>query len=279
MNVSLIATADGNLFATTLAARLIHRGIVPRCIVCAEQPRLHRFVAHLRVAGVGPTLRKLLRHYDLAGLPDRDARYYLGRYAAEHGLAGWDGTLSALSRQHGIAFCRCDTVHSDAAVECVRRHDIDLLINTAGVIFKPPLLQAPKVGMLNAHMGRLPTFRGMNVLEWSLWCDAPVGITVHFVQPGIDTGDLLEFRPIPIEPDDTVAALRSKSYAVGIEALVDCVVALSEGRAVRTPQDLAEGRQYFAMHPRLLAIVEEKLRKRQRACDAVMPGRDRAGPV
>ena len=41
------------------------------------------------------------------------------------------------------------------------------------------------------HYGLLPRYRGMNVTEWSIYYDDPVGVTVHAVDPGIDTGEIL----------------------------------------------------------------------------------------
>ncbi len=125
------------------------------------------------------------------------------------------------------------------------------------------ILDVPAVGMLNAHMGLLPAFRGMNVLEWGLLAGQPIGVSVHFVTRGIDTGDILGFQKIPIEPGDTLDALRAKSLAINVELLARCVRQLAEGKAVRTPQRPEDGRQYFVMHPRLRRIVERQVARRE----------------
>ncbi|HOJ73832.1 MAG TPA: formyltransferase family protein [Phycisphaerae bacterium] len=258
--VGIVATANTNPYATTMAARLMSQGLGPHCIILASESAARRALAYARVAGVRAMLGKIVQHYRPGALPDPNARSYLRDYAARHDLADWDTPLSILAAKNRIALARVASLHDEQAVACVRDHRLDLLINAAGVIFKPPLLEAPRIGMLNAHMGRLPEFRGMNVLEWSLWFGQPPGITIHFVTPGIDLGDILEFRPIPVGADDTVASLRAKSYAIMVEAMVDAVASLRDGRAVRTPQTREHGRQYFVMHPRLLAIVEQRLR-------------------
>jgi methionyl-tRNA formyltransferase len=119
--------------------------------------------------------------------------------------------------------------------------------------------------MLNAHMARLPRFRGMNVLEWSVWAGEPPAVTIHFVTSGIDLGDILAVREIPVTRDDTISTLRARSYAVMVEAMAESVAALHEGRETRTPQQPSEGRQYFAMHPELLRIAEQRLARRKTA--------------
>lgn len=259
MKVGIVATSDTNPYATVLAARLVQQGQAPACIILAEESSFRRVVSYARVAGVKQTLRRVAGHYRPGGLPDPDARSCLRRYAGEHNVTDWDSPLSILAAKHGIRLARVPDLHHLGAVECVRAERLDLLLNTAGVIFKPGLLEAPRLGMLNAHMARLPRFRGMNVLEWSLWFNEPPGVTIHFVTPGIDLGDILAFREIAVETGDTVASLRAKSYAIMVEGMVDCVAELREGRAVRTPQTGSEGRQFFVMHPKLLAIVEQRL--------------------
>lgn len=277
MKIGLLATADDNPYATALTARLIQQNDGPHCIILAAEPTLRRLVAYVRVAGLRATMRRIADRYRPGGLPDLDARFRLREYAADWngrqdadptpqgtpptkpGLLDWDTPLSIQAAKRGIQLLRVASVHDERVVRRVGENGLDLLINTTGVIFKSPLLKAPRLGMLNAHMARLPEFRGMNVLEWSLWFGRPPGITVHFVTPGIDLGDILEFRAIPVSPDDTVSSLRCKSYPVMVETMADCVAALREGRAVRTPQQREQGRQYFVMHPKLLAVVEQRL--------------------
>lgn len=259
MKIGIVATSDTNPYATALVARLCRQNDRPACIILAEEPSWHRFAAYVRVAGVRGTLKRIAGQYGFGGVPDRDARSYLREYATREKLADFDSPLTVLAAKHGASFVRIRSLHDEQAAECVRRNGLDLLINTAGVIFKSALLEAPRLGMLNAHMARLPEFRGMNVLEWSLWFGKEPGITVHFVTPGIDLGDILQFSELPVTPDDTVVRLRAKSYPLMVETMAQCVAALREGRETRTPQSRNVGRQYFVMHPKLLAITDRRL--------------------
>jgi folate-dependent phosphoribosylglycinamide formyltransferase PurN len=259
MKIGIVATADSNPYATALLARLIQQSDRPTCMILAEESRARRLAAYIRVAGLRSTMSRIASEYRTSVLPDRDARFYLRQYAADHHLADWDSPLSIQAAKHDVTVVRVPGLHDGQVLRCVRDHQLDLLINTAGVIFKSELLKTSRLGMLNAHMARLPRFRGMNVLEWSLWFGERPAITIHFVTPGIDLGDILAFRDIPIARDDTVASLRAKSYPIMVEGVADCVAALREGRETRIPQQPGEGRQYFAMHPKLLAIVEARL--------------------
>jgi folate-dependent phosphoribosylglycinamide formyltransferase PurN len=261
MRVGIVASSDSNLFASTLVARLIQQNHQPTCIILAEEPRLHRLFASIRVAGWRETLRKIARSCNVGRVGSPDIRFYLDKYAARESLTNWDNPLSTLAADRNIELVRVNSLHDEQVTRYVRDNNLDLLINAAGVIFRRPLLEASRLGMLNAHMGQLPEFRGMNVLEWGIWNGRQPGITIHFLTPGIDLGDILAFRPISIDQDDTVASLRCKSYPVMIDAMVACVTDLCENRATCTAQALHEGRQYFVMHPKLLEITELKLQQ------------------
>jgi len=130
--------------------------------------------------------------------------------------------------------------------------------NAGADIFRRDIIGAARRGILNGHMGYLPTYRGYNVLEWSLFGGHQVGVTLHFIDTGIDTGDILRFAPIRVEAGDTIESLRAKSYPVKIDLMAWAINALDAG-CHRTPQRLSEGRQYFAMHPRLRAVAEAQI--------------------
>lgn len=137
----------------------------------------------------------------------------------------------------------------------------DVIIYAGGGIVKRELLKVPRIGILNAHMGLLPRYRGMNVLEWSLFNNDPIGITVHFMDEGIDTGDILLKKTIPIEKGDTIKSLRSKSQPVSAGALAEVVNKLENGVIQPIKQKKEDGNQYFVMHKRLKDLIEEKLKK------------------
>ena len=78
------------------------------------------------------------------------------------------------------------------------------------------------MGIINCHAGKLPFYRGRNVLNWALINDEKdYGITVHFVDEGIDTGDIVLQRSYEINDLDTYSTLLERAY-------IDCAVILSE---------------------------------------------------
>jgi methionyl-tRNA formyltransferase len=119
----------------------------------------------------------------------------------------------------------------------------------------------PRIGTLNAHMGILPRYRGMNVAEWTLFEGGPVGCSVHLVETGIDTGDILCVRRVDVPEVRSIAELRGRVDDAQIALLGEVVsYVLATGCLPRRrPQQAAEGIQYFRMHRDLTALLEAEL--------------------
>ena len=148
------------------------------------------------------------------------------------------------------------------SVEALRNLEPALLVLLGSDIVPTTVLEIPPRGTINPHYGLLPAFRGMNVTEWSVYCGAPVGVTVHLVDSGVDTGPILLREEISIEAGETFATLRRKHQDVAARLLVQAALDLRDGRAKPVAQDAADGRQYYRMHPALRLVAEARLRAR-----------------
>ncbi len=259
MRTLVIASDRRNPCASALVAALAAEGREPVGVICAEPSAATRLAGALAAWGARETLRRLGARRNIGAASPEEPRHHLGAWAKQRSLTGWDEPLPRLCRRLRIPFRRVPSVNHPIAAAFARGCRPDLLLNAGGEIFRHAILAVPAVGVLNAHMGRLPAFRGMNVMEWSLLRGRPIGVTVHFVEAGIDTGDILAFSPMDVLPGDTLDILRARSFAVGLELMLRCVGELEAGTARRTPQRPEEGRQYFVMHPRLRRIVEARV--------------------
>ena len=163
-------------------------------------------------------------------------------------------------RSRGIAFVETGPLDSADAVALIRALRADLGIHAGAGLLRRPLIDAFRLGVLNAHMGLLPAHRGMNVAEWAVLEGAPVGCTVHLIDSGIDTGPILAMQQVDIAGCGSVAALRDAVDRAQLALLGDIVEAIVGGRM---PEPLAAaeppGPQYFHMHQDLAAILEARL--------------------
>lgn len=165
-------------------------------------------------------------------------------------------------RQRGIPAIQV-VPNSAEAIETIRRHGIDLLVHLGGGgIVRQPILEASRLGVLNAHMGVLPPYRGMNVTEWALWNGDRAGCTVHLIDRGIDTGDILLLRDVDVTAAESVAQARELVNRAQLAQLSEVLrYALATGELPpRKPQSKEAGLQYFTMHPRLVERLNQRLR-------------------
>ena len=168
-------------------------------------------------------------------------------------------SLAAWARERGVPVVEHRRLGSDACLATVRSLSPDVIALVGADIVPASILPIPAIGTVNPHYGLLPRYRGMSVTEWSIWHDDPLGVTVHMVDAGIDTGDILLRERIAAERGDTLASLRTKHQDAAARLLSTAIRQLGEGRAERIAQRPEDGRQYYRMHPELRRRVEEKL--------------------
>jgi folate-dependent phosphoribosylglycinamide formyltransferase PurN len=103
----------------------------------------------------------------------------------------------------------------------------DWIILGGGGILRPEVIRTARMGVLNVHPALLPWARGCGVVGASLEHGVAVGATLHYVDPGIDTGAVIERRLLPVRPDDTdLAALELAAMELSAEMMADAVEAI-----------------------------------------------------
>ena len=129
-------------------------------------------------------------------------------------------------------------INSGAFMDIARSFQCDLFISMSfDQIFKAPMFNEPSLGTLNCHAGKLPFYRGRNVLNWVLINDEKeFGITVHYINEGIDTGDIVLQQVFPITDEDNYETLLHVSYEACAKILYDAVKLVQHGNVTRTPQ-------------------------------------------
>jgi methionyl-tRNA formyltransferase len=101
------------------------------------------------------------------------------------------------------------------------------------------LLDIPPVGTICYHPSLLPRHRGASAINWAvIQGDTRTGLTILWVDEGIDTGPILLQKEIDILPDDTTGSLYfNKLFDMGVDAIVEAVELIKSGKAPKMPQD------------------------------------------
>jgi methionyl-tRNA formyltransferase len=107
-----------------------------------------------------------------------------------------------------------------------------------GRIIPQWMIELPRLGNLNLHASLLPKYRGAAPIQWAIASGESVtGVTTMRIDAGLDTGDILMQREIPIGSEDTSVTLGPTLAALGADLMVETLRGLENGQVHPTPQD------------------------------------------
>jgi methionyl-tRNA formyltransferase len=262
VKVVVLAPIDNSPFALSVA-ELCHRepGIEVAAVVVRRILDWNRLRGELRRDGVR-LVRKAWRKLVLraaAQAAEGERSFY--DIVDELGLG--ERSLARWARARGVELLEVRDHNAPEAIALLERVAPEVVAFTGGGLVRRGLLQVSGRGIFNTHMGILPPYRGMDVVEWPLVEERHesigLGVTLHFMDPGVDTGPILAVHPVPIRRGDGMERLRTRFEPVMVEAMLEGVRAARDGGLEPRAQALEEGRQYFVLHPRLYELARTRL--------------------
>jgi methionyl-tRNA formyltransferase len=149
--------------------------------------------------------------------------------------------------------------NDDSCRELLLESQPEVLVLGGTRIIKPPILDIARQATVNSHPGLLPWLRGSASVGWALYKDLPQGATAHFVSPGIDVGDIIVSRQLPVYRTDTYESL---NYRIGIlagELMAEALIAIRSGTVNGTPQDPNLGETFKVIPEDLLEEGKRRL--------------------
>ncbi|MEV0293164.1 methionyl-tRNA formyltransferase [Nocardia sp. NPDC050710] len=166
--------------------------------------------------------------------------------ASEHAYKGiWSDSVEELAHEHGIPVHLTERADTET-IDLVKRAEPDVIVVNSWYTWMPAeLYNLPPHGTLNLHDSLLPKFTGFSPVLWALISgESEVGLTVHRMDEGLDSGDILVQHSIPVRPGDTGTELVLRGMELIPGALAEALHLLESGTAVWRPQNSAE-RTYF----------------------------------
>jgi len=142
-----------------------------------------------------------------------------------------DPVLKARAEEEGLDFITHPKINAEDFLARMTTYDCDLFVSMSfNQIFRGELINLPPLKTINCHAGKLPFYRGRNILNWVLINDErEFGITVHYVDEGIDTGDIIVQRCYPISDADDYSTLLQTAYGGCADNLYDAIKAIQQG--------------------------------------------------
>lgn len=219
-----------------------------------EHPYAREMLRQLLDAGFVP--RELV--LERSAIADEERSKFEQRIAG-HPLAP---SLASQADAHSIPVHFTPKHHSDSLLELYGEAPLDLIVLGGTRILRGPVLEFARHGVINSHPGLLPDCRGSASPAWSVLHDIPIGASTHFCDPGIDTGDLLLRREVPVQRGATYEDLCYHTLVLAGVLMREALEAYVAGRwdELRTPQGESPHPTFKNAPPEVLAEVRDKLR-------------------
>ncbi|HEY3310165.1 MAG TPA: formyltransferase family protein [Anaerolineales bacterium] len=202
-------------------------------LVLEEHPYGREMLGILLEQGLLPAL--IIQEVSPVG--DLEREKFLDRIAGQKLPPG----LNKLVSGRKIPVYCVEDHNDDTCHELLEAAQPDVIALGGTRILKPHLLKLPRRGTVNAHPGLLPTLRGSASVGWALYKDLPQGATLHYIDPGIDTGDIILKRELPVYHHDTYESLNYRMAVLSGEMMAEALQLIASGEAPRQPQDLNAG--------------------------------------
>ena len=140
---------------------------------------------------------------------------------------------------NGIPVFQPSTLKTDEAYNILKDLNPDIIVVVAyGKILPKRILDLPKYGCINGHASVLPKYRGSSPIQWCIVCgEKETGVTVMYMDEGLDTGDIIAKEVFPIGPADDFEAIHDRSADIGSRLLSKTVFEIEKGNVKREKQD------------------------------------------
>ena len=144
-----------------------------------------------------------------------------------------------VAEEHGIPVMTPPRVKEPSFIEELRQVPCDVIVVIAfGQILPKEILTMPRYGSVNVHASILPRWRGAAPMQWAIISgDTETGVTTMQMDEGLDTGDMLLKKKVPIAPDETDESLHDKLAPLGRDLLLETLDGLEAGTIRPEKQD------------------------------------------
>jgi methionyl-tRNA formyltransferase len=186
---------------------------------------------------------------------------------------GGGATVASVAEGLGVSVEPSERVRDPALADVIRDRAVDLLLNVHSLfVVHAAVVAAPRIGSFNLHPGPLPEYAGLNAPSWALYNgEERHAVTVHWMEPGLDTGPIAYEAPFPLAETDTGLSVSLRCVREGLPLLERLLEDAERGAIPARAQDLSR-RRYFGRQAPQEGRVEWSRTAREivdfvRACD------------
>jgi methionyl-tRNA formyltransferase len=180
-----------------------------------------------------PTLNKLIKNHEVVAVvtqPDR---------ASGRGKKVAFSPVKEVAIKNKIKVLQPEKMRDEIFLKELESCKADIFVVAAyGKILPEEILNMPKHKCINVHGSLLPKYRGAGPIQWAVINGEKItGITIMYMAKGMDTGDMILKKEIPILDTDTTKTMYEKMAVLGADALIEAVDLIDKGNVVAVAQD------------------------------------------
>ena len=155
-------------------------------------------------------------------------------------------TVKRVAKSFGVPWELVTDVNDPAWIAKLEARQPDVVVSFQHQIFKEPILRVPRLACINCHPAALPKYRGVKPIFWAMLDGASeIGVTVHTMEPTIDTGRIVEQRVLPLREGSSLLENYYRAYAVAGDVIADALDRLSELRGVEGLPQIPQTSEYY----------------------------------
>ncbi len=183
-----------------------------------------------------PVLKELIKHHDVRLVvtqPDKPNK---------RGKKVTFSPIKDVAINNNIEVYQPEKIKTEKTVEKLKQYDADVFIVVAyGQILSEEVLSIPKKGSINIHGSILPKYRGPSPIHYAvLNGDTETGVTIMYMDKGMDTGDIIKVAKMPILQSDTTGTVHDKMCILGANTLIEVLKNIENGIIYREKQNNEE---------------------------------------
>lgn len=162
------------------------------------------------------------------------------------------------AERSGLTVYQPEDVRSSAFVEILKRLEPEVIVVVAfGQLLSKEILDIPVYGCLNVHASLLPSYRGAAPIQWAvIRGEKESGVTIMRMDEGLDTGDMLAKKAVPLEKEETGESLFERLSILGAELLAETLEAAAEGKITAEAQPAVSPTPYASMIKKNMGCID-----------------------
>jgi methionyl-tRNA formyltransferase len=259
MKLVITAGYDSSIPAIAMSELLSRSGHTINAVIVVSpysKTRLQSMLRQRGIKGLKKVIKKLITSKKANFKLSPQTQFLLDKKIPFSSLKSW-------CKVNGVQYVLVKNINSPSSIECLRKNEPDAVIYSGGGILKPSFIEAANNNIVNNHSGLLPGIRGMNAIEWSILLQHEIGITIHMIDKGIDTGDIISCKRLTINEGETINIIREKAVLAGIIEIVRLFDGLTDLNNLekKINRGSLEGRQCYILAPALEELLSRKLER------------------